>query len=236
MKIDLHVHTCEISPCGKVPAQEMARMYKEKGYDLIVVTDHLFPGLKSVKDLDGAAAKAEKWLEGYRLAKAEGEKIGLKVLLGGEARLEEYGNEDFLVYGLKEEDIEWMMELLGNVHTIAEMSEQIRAKGLFLVQAHPFRPGLRAQDTALLDGVEAFNGNPRHNSSNPLARAMALSGGLVMVSGSDAHQPVDVGRGGLNTPDEFDTNEQLLAFLRSGALRSETAFDSMAIVSEPIAK
>ena len=236
MKIELHLHTSEVSPCGKVPAREMVRMYKEAGYSAVVVTDHLFPSLHTLAEGETAAEKAEIWLQGYRTAKEEGDRLGLTVLLGAEGRLTEYGNEDFLVYGLKETDIEWMFAMLGSVHSIAEMSKAIRERGLFLVQAHPFRPGLRAQEQGLLDGVEAFNGNPRHNSSNPLARAMALSGGLAMVSGSDAHQPVDVGRGGLNTPDEFDTNEQLLAFLRSGALRSETAFDSMAIVSEPIAK
>ena len=99
MKIDLHVHSCEISPCGKVPAREMMRMYKENGYDLVVLTDHLFPGLNTLPQDGSYAEKAEKWLEGYRTAKDEGDKIGLKVLLGGEARLCSYGSEDFLVFG-----------------------------------------------------------------------------------------------------------------------------------------
>lgn len=232
MKIDLHVHSCEISPCGKVPAREMMRMYKENGYDLVVLTDHLFPSLNTLPQDGSYAEKAEKWLEGYRTAKDEGDKIGLKVLLGGEARLCSYGSEDFLVFGLREEDIAWCMELLDTAQSIAEMSEKIRGKGLFLVQAHPFRPGLRAQDTALLDGVEAFNGNPRHNSSNHLARAHANSGDLVMISGSDAHQTVDVARGGLDVPGRIENNDDLLAFLRSGVLRDNAAFDKMAIVSE----
>lgn len=232
MKIDLHVHTSEISPCGKVPAREMMRMYKENGYDLVILTDHLFPGLNTLPQDGSYAEKAEKWLEGYRTAKNEGDKIGLKVLLGGEARLCSYGNEDFLVYGLKEEDIEWCMELLDTAQSIAEMSEKMRGKGLFFVQAHPFRPGLRAQDTALLDGVEAFNGNPRHNSSNHLARAHANSGDLVMLSGSDAHQIIDVARGGLDVSVKIENNDDLLSFLRSGVLRDNAAFDEMAIVSE----
>lgn len=232
MKIDFHVHTSEVSPCGKVPAREMVRMYCEAGYSAIVVTDHLFPSL--LKKKLSNPEKAEKWLQGYRIAKEEGEKLGLKVLLGAEARLCEYGNEDFLVYGLKEEDIVWMFDMLDEVQTIAQMSEKLHAKGFFLVQAHPFRPGLRAQDVALLDGVEAFNGNPRHNSSNHLAKAHAMSGGLVMLSGSDAHQSVDVARGGMNVPQEISTNEELLAFLRSGVLADEAAYDAMAITSEPV--
>lgn len=232
MKIDLHVHTSEISPCGKVPAREMARMYKESGYDLVVVTDHLFPSLNTLPQDGTPAEKAEKWLEGYRTFKDEGDKIGLKVLLGGEARLCDYGSEDFLVYGFAEEDVEWFMGMLESVHSIAEMSEAIRGRGFFLAQAHPFRPGLRAQDPALLDGVEAFNGNPRHNSSNHLAREMAVVGGLVMLSGSDAHQLVDVARGGMNVPVQIENNADLLAFLRSGAPRDCAAFDAMAIMAE----
>ena len=33
MKLDLHVHTSEVSGCGRVPAAEMARLYHEAGYD-----------------------------------------------------------------------------------------------------------------------------------------------------------------------------------------------------------
>lgn len=235
MKIELHLHSSEVSPCGKVPAREMVRMYKEAGYQTLVMTDHLFPSLPTLAAGKTPAEKAELWLKGYREAKDEAEKLGLAVLLGCEARLTEYGNEDFLVYGLTEADVEWMFAMLESVSAIAEMSEEIRSKGLFLVQAHPFRPGLRAQDQSLLDGVEAFNGNPRHNSSNHLARAHALAGGLVMLSGSDAHQVVDVARGGLSIDRPIASNADLLAFLRSGVLRSEQAFDSMAVVSDPVA-
>lgn len=235
MKIELHLHTSEVSPCGKVPAREMVRMYKEAGYSAVVVTDHLFPSLHTLAEGETAAEKAEIWLQGYRTAKEEGDRLGLTVLLGAEGRLTEYGNEDFLVYGLKETDIEWMFAMLGSVHTIAEMSKAIRERGLFLVQAHPFRPGLRAQEQGLLDGVEAFNGNPRHNSSNHLAREHALAGRLALLSGSDAHQVVDVARGGMDIPQEIRTNEQLLAYLRKDAPRTAEAFDAVAIVSDPVA-
>jgi len=234
MKIELHLHTDEVSPCGKVPAQEMVRLYHAAGYQTLVFTDHLFPGLKTLAEGETPAEKAQLWLRGYHLAKEEGDRLGMNVLLGCEARLESYGNEDFLVFGLKEEDVEWMFEMLGSVSTVAEMSEKIRSRGLFLVQAHPFRPGLRAQEQSLLDGVEAFNGNPRHNSSNHLAKAHAMAGNLVMISGSDAHQLPDIGRGGLNTDKTVSTNADLLALLRGGSLRSEQVFDSLAITSEPV--
>ena len=44
MKIDVHVHTSEVSGCGQLPGAEMARLYKQAGYDAIVITDHLIAG------------------------------------------------------------------------------------------------------------------------------------------------------------------------------------------------
>ena len=37
---DLHVHTSNISPCGHVDAEEVARLYAQAGYTGIVVTNH----------------------------------------------------------------------------------------------------------------------------------------------------------------------------------------------------
>ena len=95
MKIDLHVHTSEVSSCGHVPAAEMARLYHEAGYDAIVITDHLIAGNKQEMPMP---ERVNWYLSGYRAAKAEGEKLGLTVLLGAEARMTS-GNEDFLVFG-----------------------------------------------------------------------------------------------------------------------------------------
>jgi len=39
-KYDTHVHTKEVSPCGKVPAIEVVKLYKDAGYHGIVITDH----------------------------------------------------------------------------------------------------------------------------------------------------------------------------------------------------
>ena len=52
MKLDLHVHTSEVSGCGKVPAAEMVRLYHEAGYDAIVITDHLIAGKNAEMPMD----------------------------------------------------------------------------------------------------------------------------------------------------------------------------------------
>ena len=40
MKIDLHVHTSEISLCGHLICQEVIELYRQTDYDAIVITNH----------------------------------------------------------------------------------------------------------------------------------------------------------------------------------------------------
>lgn len=226
MKMETHVHTSEVSRCGKVAAEDMVRMYFEAGYGAMVFTDHLF------NDWRPEIARTDRpdaWLEGYRAAKRAGEKMGVAVLLGAEIRLDRVGNEDFLTYGLRESDIGWLMDTLDGAETFEQVSKAVRGRGLFLVQAHPFRKGLRPQPAELLDGMEVYNGNPRHDSHNRLAHGCALRGRLRMFSGSDAHQPQDVGRGGMIVPGEIRDNASWLTFVRSAGLEWDREYAKRAV-------
>lgn len=42
-KYELHCHTGCVSRCGRVEPEEIVKLYIEKGYDGIVVTDHYSP-------------------------------------------------------------------------------------------------------------------------------------------------------------------------------------------------
>ena len=77
IKFDLHVHTAEISPCGRVPAAEMVRRYHEAGYAGCFITDHLSRyGLP--EDIDKPWPQVvEAFLRGYELARAEGLLAGI---------------------------------------------------------------------------------------------------------------------------------------------------------------
>jgi predicted metal-dependent phosphoesterase TrpH len=68
-----------------------------------------------------------------------------------------------------------------------------------------------------LDGVEVFNGNPRADSQNGLALSYAKEHGLLQNSGSDAHRPEDVGRGGLLTKERIADLSMLKTVLREGS-------------------
>jgi len=213
MKIDLHVHTSETSSCGKVPAAEMARLYHEAGYDLIVITDHLIAG----KNSDMPERERVDWyLSGYRAAKAEGERLGLTVLLGAEARFSD-GSEDFLLFGVQESDIPWFMALLDSGIREGEFYRTVHATGrLLMIQAHPFRTGLRQMPLNQLDGIEVYNGHPDHDSRNDLALSLAGQGDgdFIFTSGSDAHKLHHIARGGMLTDEDIRTEADLVDWLK----------------------
>lgn len=101
---------------------------------------------------------------------------------------------DYLIYGL-DENFLFGCPALYNLG-LAELHQLLKAHGMLLYQAHPFRNYMERVPPGLLDGIEVFNGNPRHNSRNHLALAYAKAYGLGMVSGSDFHQVVDLATGG----------------------------------------
>ena len=213
MKIDLHVHTSETSGCGKVPGAEMARLFHQAGYDAITITDHLIAG----KNMDmPVKARVEWYLSGYHAARAEGEKLGLTVLLGAEARMAD-GNEDFLLFGVQEDDIPWLMGLLDSGVHEGEFYRIVHATGRFLlIQAHPFRQGLRRMPLDQMDGIEVYNGHPDHESHNDLALERASHGGstFILTSGSDAHKLHHIARGGMLTDEEIRTEAELVDWLK----------------------
>ncbi|MGE5529872.1 MAG: PHP domain-containing protein [Patescibacteria group bacterium] len=213
--LDPHVHTAEVSACGRIGGRRLAELYRKAGYDGIVVTDHYTPEFFKELGSCGWPRKIERFFAGYREAKRRGGEIGLDVLPGLELRLE--GSwEDYLVYGADERSLAGAPDLTGlgpeGLHGFCA------AHGLLVYQAHPFRPGMRTADPRCLDGVEVHNGNPRHESRNELALAFARRHGLRMLSGSDCHQPEDVGRGGIVLAEPARTAADLADLLRRGGI------------------
>lgn len=193
-KYDVHVHTSEVSLCGRISAREVVNLYKKAGYDGIVITDHYHEYFFRKYCSCSWEEKIEYFLEGYRIAREEGKKAGLNVLLGIELRFVN-SNNDYLVYGVNEE----FLKSTPGLHTLnlREFRELTRHHSILIYQAHPFRPGQTVENAGLLDGIEVYNGNPRHDSRNHLAYSFALENGLMMISGSDFHQTEDLARGGI---------------------------------------
>ena len=135
-KFDMHVHTSETSACGEVAGAEVARLYHEAGYQGIMITDHYhkiyFDGLGTVD----WQQKTETFLNGYRAAKQEGDKIGLDVLLGMEFRNIETDN-DFLIIGVTEQFLHRHPKTYEL--PLQQAISLFHENGMLVIQAHPVR-------------------------------------------------------------------------------------------------
>lgn len=214
-KYDMHIHTGEVSPCGAVAADEMVRIYKEHGYQGMVITDHyrkrFFRGSKAMTWAD----KVDDFLEGYYKAKSEGDKLGLDVLLGLEIAFMENKEmeNDYLIYGVSAKMLKETPDLLER--GLEGVKAFCDTHNCLLYQAHPLRDYCNLVDLNLLHGVESYNGNPRHDSHNEDTLKIAMDNQLSMVAGSDFHNLGDEDRGGILVHERIKNNDDLLAVLRA---------------------
>lgn len=206
----MHFHTKNTSNCANVPAYIAVEEYIKAGYEGIVVTDHLSPStfMKYGRELLPWKKKIDFFLRGYKsaLKTANGR---IPVLLGMELRFRtSEGENDYLVYGINEEFLYSHPNLLEmNSRTFYELAHK---NGFLVFQAHPFRVGMKVTNPKYLDGVEIFNGNPRHNSSNDIAEMWAKKYDLMVTSGSDYHEIGDLGTGGIWFNKKITDNKTLV--------------------------
>lgn len=213
-KLETHCHTSEVSGCSRLPAVQLVTQLKRSGYGGAVITDHFHHGY--FDSLTGSwTQKIDCFLSGYRAACEAGAQAGLHIYCGLEFRTTTSDN-DYLLFGAAPELLYSTPEL--HRYTIPQLRALADREGLLLVQAHPFRTGLMREDPALLDGVEVFNGNARHDSHNDDALRFARENGLLFFSGSDHHETEDRGRGGMVLPREPKDETDLVRLLPSAGL------------------
>ena len=189
-KYELHLHTMETSRCGHVRAVDQVRAYHKLGYQGICVTDHLHNTYIELMDCHGDWHECiRRYLYGYQLAKAEGERLGMDVIFAVELRFPE-NESDYLIYGIDEQ---WLYDhpyvcRMDHKTFFDRFKDQV-----LIIHAHPYRNC----DEVFYDcvhGLEVVNGNPRHQNRNELALALAKANPhLYRTVGSDAHR---VGVGG----------------------------------------
>ncbi len=196
-KYETHMHTSEASGCGSSTGAEMARKYKDEGYDGIFVTDHFFNGNSAVpRDLPWKK-RIELYCKGYENAKETGDKIGLDVFFGVEYT---YHGADFLIYGL---DKQWLIEngnILDIERDISDFLNYVRSCGGFVVHAHPFRDYDYIKHFTLcphnVDAVEIINASHHQKEFDERAKIYAEWYNLPFTAGSDSHNATDRYYGG----------------------------------------
>lgn len=187
-KYETHMHTRETSACATASGAQQARRYKDDGYDGIIITDHFFNGncLPEIRYCDDWKRKVDMFCKGYDEAKAEGDRIGLKVFFGFEYC---YCGADMLVYGLGKQwlyDHPECMEI-----SFFDFADLAHKSGAILIHAHPFREADYLSEIRLvpkwIDGVEVFNSGNYDDRYNDRALRYAKDYGFVMTGGTDNH-------------------------------------------------
>lgn len=211
-KYEMHCHTSEVSPCARVCAREVVEAYIGAGYDGIVITDHFSPHTFMKQRSLRVSEMIDYYLRGYNEARrAAGGKIS--VFLGMELTFYETAN-DYLVYGLTEDFLRRYPNIMDM--GFERFSKLAHENGLIIFQAHPFRNDMTIINPNLLDGIEVYNGNGRHDSRNDIALMWARKFGLKMISGSDYHQKEDVALGGIITKSKIKDEKMLAEVIASG--------------------
>lgn len=179
--IEGHCHTKDSSPCGQIYAEDLIKLYKNKNYAGIIITDHF--SYSVFKNQDTWKEICDKFLLGYRNAKKLESIYNIKIYLGMEIRFNDSYN-DYLIYGITEEFLysnEWIY-----MKSLKELKEICQNKYL-IIQAHPFRGGNYLAELSLLDGIEINNTNPNNVCNNHLAYEAWKNTNLIPTIGCDFH-------------------------------------------------
>lgn len=221
-KTEAHVHTMEVSKCGKTPAREIVRLYSELGFDTIFITDHIN---SATFDRWGDIPWEEKidiFLSGYETARDEGNKIGLRVLYGAEIcfKKPEGCCNDYLVYGIDRDFLLGMENL--NHGSLEDFYPYAKDHGVTIIQAHPYRGHACYPTPDFVDGFEVYNAHPRHENFNDEALALVSGRDCLATVGSDVHMACDVGRAYILTEEPIKTAEDYINALKSRKARFVT--------------
>lgn len=217
-KYETHVHTSEASRCGKQSGAEVARLYRELGYDGIIITDHFVNGSTRTTPDMSWEEKMDIFTSGYKNAKAEGDDIGLDVFFGMEFN---YRHTEVLVYGLSEE---WLYSHPDcDKLDMREFCTLARESGAFVVAAHPFRQRPYIKAICLypdcVDAVEVVNTS--HTPDMPFDRRAewyANEYNLAKTGGSDNHFREQKQIGGIKTEKKIGKISDYGDIVRSGQL------------------
>ena len=212
---ETHAHTSEVSHCGRMPAAEVVRHYIDAGYNGMIVTDHInYSTFRKLRKADWDE-KVTFFMTGYNAAVEAAAALDpdFRVFFGAELRIDSADN-DYLLFGVTEAFLRAHPTLMQM--EFEEMADCVHEAGILLVQAHPFRMDMTVVDWTLLDGVETENGNPSHNSNNPIADAWAQRHHLLKTAGNDYHGDFGEKQCGIRTAEPLRDIEHLLALMRAG--------------------
>lgn len=205
-KTELHAHTTPASGCSEITPEHLIEVYKEKGYTSIALTNHFI-----VDDAD-PQEKITKYLDDYYKTIEIGKKEGINIILGSEIRFSENYN-DYLIYGIIPDDLYDINSLLDK--GIDNFYKEYKNDKNIILQAHPFRNGIELANPESIDGIEAFNLHPGHNSRVGFAAQYARKHGFLITCGTDYHHFGHEGLCGILTKEPITDSHQLAQVLKN---------------------
>ncbi len=200
-----------VSQCASTPPEEVVRLYKEKGYSGIVVTEHYSPLTFKLNSYYKPQRLIDFYLSSYyEMKKYETEDFS--VIFGMELRRYATG-ADYLIYGIEPR---WLKEQ-GNLMKLGERQvyRLMHEQGYLVFQAHPFRWYIQRCNPKYIDGIEVYNGKC-DEKTNFKALQWAIKTGKLMSSGSDFHEEAQLAKGGIITTEPIKTGADLVRKLKSG--------------------
>lgn len=208
-KLELHAHTSPASGCSDISPEQLVQTYKRLGYDAVAITNHFIAD----NFLDNVEEKLDRYLDDFDRAFREGKRLGIKVILGAEIRFLENCN-DYLLYGIDREELLRAAGFFASAG-VEEFYKGFKTEKNLFIQAHPLRNGMEYVPASSLDGIEAFNMHPNHNSRVALAAKRAREEGLIMLAGTDYHHVGHEGLAALMTRTLPENSYQLAEILKS---------------------
>jgi predicted metal-dependent phosphoesterase TrpH len=169
MKIDLHVHTAERSPCGRAGEEAQIQAAIGAGLDALVFTDHR------------VLAPPE------RLKQLNDKYEGIWIIGGIEVTVDQ---EDVIVLGLHDPKLEkagW---------SYPDLRQYVADRGGFIAVAHPFRYHeelLLDVESVPPDGIECWSCSTPVEAEETI-REISHELGIPVLSNSDAHRTELLGR------------------------------------------
>ncbi len=215
MKLETHCHLIGTSVCADCSFDVMIKAYKDKGYDGIVVTNHIHRGYFSSYPGETPKEKVDYFFSVYDKFNRECSSQGIKVFLGGEVLVTcPEGHAEYIIYGFDKKFIYDHPNLFDL--TQEELFKLCDKNGIFMFKAHPFRTKEVHGDPKYMHGAESFNGHYHHANNNDLAKEFCENNSLIKLSGTDFHHPDQPITAGIITKREVKDEQDLIRILRSG--------------------
>lgn len=186
---ETHCHCSLSSACARLSPEQIVDLYVKNGYTGIFITDHFLSGNTTITEANfpntSYEQKVRKFFDSYREVK----KVAKNKLQVFPALEHSYEGTDILIYGLSEEQIIAMPEIM--TMDLRNCIERLQKMGVLVVHAHPYREANYIDHIRLypsVNVVETYNAC-RTDLCNELGKIYAKKYNKLSFGGSDIHSP-----------------------------------------------